>query len=1054
MKRIKKFLSVVITAAMAISILVLPASANAIPLSDDSVVFFQDFDSGIYANPDDSYWINAATINDSLDSNTNNFFRIYRASSVPAVGNNGPDGTKALYLNQRKGGSYYYLDNGVYTKWDSNSNTPWTKIEIPYVKNTDSVLTTGYFVTTFDYYPSIGIETFRVSGDKFETDPWTWGGSNSDVAFYNGNDVALARTWYKVNITEDLDNQVVWVSIKNAETDAEAYATHWKYTKGLGMLEILTDHGSNDNDTFSKPENSAIIDNIKIERKTFSGDTEPEYIFTQGFGSANISAFFSTSNPKWRIGGNELPEPPYMRVPLGVDMADPASRDENYSGYKNKAYAYGGETGSRTLMLGTHGEATLAAQMSVGERRTDGKYKLTYKFYPANGTNKVVIDSLQVGTDSGRTDRGVVFSTDSLTRQWYDAEVLVDLDDDTAKLTYYVDGTTTVGYTQIKSYTMDLGVFEFIQDGVDGVVNTVEGSARFEDITLYNVYTTAPSFNKSLIKCFAGDEEQKDLSEIAHTTNKIQITLPQQIKSETMIKSNFKLLDSSDNEVQSTGTYENGVCTLEISGQLEYGESYRLCIKNLENVSGYTMATPYNEIITVAEKDTEILSVTKGGNTVYNAGEFTSGDSITIDYRVKNPTDDTISSDLIIVYYSIDQKGIPELVRCDVLNQNVQPSTEPTDFSKNYVVPQIDREFNRVDIMIWDSVSDMNPYSNIVSFEGKIQPLQIEDGVSIHTPLMSAYLDDAPENCGDYVDGLGVKDKPLPITFNWEWNSSDAAPTEYILKVSENDDLSNAKEFVTDSTTYDVYNLKVGTKYYWNVTGTNGVSNYTSATSSFVTEDKAPRNLLIDGVRNARDIGGWHTSDGRVKQGLVYRSFRMSEDKNDTFVYSITEDGIDTMHDDLGIRTEIDLRQNSEFQFNYSALGNDVNYIKAPMNYERDYMENNKASIKTVFDALADPNTYPVVYHCAAGADRTAVITYLLNGLLGVEKDDLLRDYSITNFSAQGSFRPISGIQAKYVDTLDNYTGATLAEKIYNYLNIEVGVSKANLDFIIDYLSE
>ena len=92
-------------------------------------------------------------------------------------------------------------------------------------------------------------------------------------------------------------------------------------------------------------------------------------------------------------------------------------------------------------------------------------------------------------------------------------------------------------------------------------------------------------------------------------------------------------------------------------------------------------------------------------------------------------------------------------------------------------------------------------------------------------------------------------------------------------------------------------------------------------------------------------------------------------------------------------------------------------------------------------------------YHYQIGTDRTGAVSYLLNGLLGVAKEDLLRDYLLSNFSTV-DLRTVSTIADLYVKTLDNYVGDTLQEKIYNYLNLEVGVSKENLDFIIEYLTE
>lgn len=325
---------------------------------------------------------------------------------------------------------------------------------------------------------------------------------------------------------------------------------------------------------------------------------------------------------------------------------------------------------------------------------------------------------------------------------------------------------------------------------------------------------------------------------------------------------------------------------------------------------------------------------------------------------------------------------------------------------------------------------------------------------------MQNYLNDSYDSANKYVDGNKRDlDKPLPIRFRWTWISNSKSPDEYTLSISENEDMSNAKEIITGNKYADVYNLKVGTRYYWAVSY-NDTDNKThmSEISQFVTDTKAPRNLMVSGVSNIRDIGGWSTVDGkRVKQGLLFRSFRLSHYENQTFYKDIDKSGIATMTNELGIKSEIELRNFGEMPASYtdSVLGDDVAYIRTPMNYDNDYMSENKESIKNIFSKLADEANYPIVYHCAAGADRTAVITYLINGLLGVDKEDLFRDYLITNFSYQGSYRAISRITGLYVKTLDEYThGETLSEKIYNYLAEEVGVPTSDLDFIISYLKE
>ena len=69
-----------------------------------------------------------------------------------------------------------------------------------------------------------------------------------------------------------------------------------------------------------------------------------------------------------------------------------------------------------------------------------------------------------------------------------------------------------------------------------------------------------------------------------------------------------------------------------------------------------------------------------------------------------------------------------------------------------------------------------------------------------------------------------------------------------------------------------------------------------------IINSKGPRNCYVSGVTNVRDIGGYSSSLGKnayIRQGLYYRGANLN---------SITDKGKAQMKEDLGVKTEIDLR--------------------------------------------------------------------------------------------------------------------------------------------------
>ena len=327
---------------------------------------------------------------------------------------------------------------------------------------------------------------------------------------------------------------------------------------------------------------------------------------------------------------------------------------------------------------------------------------------------------------------------------------------------------------------------------------------------------------------------------------------------------------------------------------------------------------------------------------------------------------------------------------------------------------------------------------------------KINSPVDLHTPTQRAFLSDGIDNCEIYADGTAAADAPSPVTLSWESDK----PGSFTVKASENADLSDPRIFETDACSLAVFNLRIGARCYWTVDG--------APPETFVTADAPPRNLKIEGVMNARDLGGWKTVDGkRVKQGLLFRTsaFDCYSESERKMKDLVTPAGKATLTDLLGIRTEIDLRRDHESETGFppdgkteSTLGEGVRYLHCPILLGPENYLNSVDSLRRLFSTLADPDNYPVAYHCAVGADRTGFVSYLLLALLGVDREDVLRDYLFTNFSEQGFYRP--PINRGYVVAIDETPGGSLRDKVRRILTETIGIPEETLDRIVDLLTE
>ena len=314
------------------------------------------------------------------------------------------------------------------------------------------------------------------------------------------------------------------------------------------------------------------------------------------------------------------------------------------------------------------------------------------------------------------------------------------------------------------------------------------------------------------------------------------------------------------------------------------------------------------------------------------------------------------------------------------------------------------------------------------------------DEVSFHTDLQEDYLlDEDVENVPSSADG--TRELSLPDAIKLSWETSEEID-DYVVSISEDKDFKVTKEYIVRDKQYlDLYNLKIGTKYYWTVKEEG--KELTSEVASFKTSDLGPRNLNIPGMTNSRDLGGYITESNKyIKQGLIYRT--SNSDK-------ITDEGKKVVKE-LGIKTEIDLRDVG-YQ-GKSPISDDIIYKVYKCYYDdySNYLERNCESVKSTLKMFSDIDNYPIMFHCRIGTDRTGFIAYLLLGLLGASEDVIHRDYLFSNFGVIEKPRSLHGSGVDnvelYYDAIDDFIGDTLQERIYNFL-IAIGMSEEELDNII-----
>lgn len=294
------------------------------------------------------------------------------------------------------------------------------------------------------------------------------------------------------------------------------------------------------------------------------------------------------------------------------------------------------------------------------------------------------------------------------------------------------------------------------------------------------------------------------------------------------------------------------------------------------------------------------------------------------------------------------------------------------------------------------------------------------------------------ENEMEVEDAVQTGDPYRPFFFSYDLKGKSGV---FYLSENENFEVQKEMEMSEGSTQIVIDNLKTATQYYYKV-----VVEQEEYTGTFRTA-ASTRYIKIPGVFNTRDIGGYTNEDGKwIKQGLLIRGTEY--DGLVESQYYIPNEDISGVQETFGFVYDFDLRNPNIFMGQYQVrLGENVRhkFYKSPQ-YGQIFSSEYLASLKKIFSDLANPDNYPMYLHCTYGTDRTGTIIYLLQGILNMSEQDMVREYRLTGFynkniSASTNMEVI-------VNGLQGYKGDTLQEKIVTYLAEVIGITEREIESI------
>ncbi len=239
--------------------------------------------------------------------------------------------------------------------------------------------------------------------------------------------------------------------------------------------------------------------------------------------------------------------------------------------------------------------------------------------------------------------------------------------------------------------------------------------------------------------------------------------------------------------------------------------------------------------------------------------------------------------------------------------------------------------------------------------------------------------------------------------------------------------------------------------------------------------------IPLEGVDNARDLGGFETADGYViRRRRLIRSSKLSD---------VTGNDERILVGDYDLRKVIDFRASVEKRQSPDVRIPGTEYIELPVfeelisgiTHEKrasvlpegkdglaslhpDQMkkayrrmvedEYSRNQYRKFFDVLLDNEEGAVLWHCTMGKDRAGLATVLLLSALGVSKEDILSDYVMTNTYCAGRVdRIVAEVLSRTEGLLDPVTCREFFSAKPEYIDEALSIIDENFGSVGEFLS-